>query len=992
MASNISILLENSIINPGSNPKYWIDNSSPLSFFDFLKHIKQVATPIEFNDKYNEYLHSWYEFKGASASETATKVRDRYIELLKDISINFTTAEERRFLSNIDFNDPQDLAIAIPFYSSRIAEICKFYTRKREEVKYKIEDNKIKGTLKGIEKTVFNAIIDYVFVDGNESINTANIALSSIIENLDIEVEELFDIYSDYFNIDSDLSSEVYSDGGALRNKYFTANSIESTSDVGDLFVNFDISLRRDIFNKPLVLSGFGNLFSLNIEPTFFDLVSNESIQSIIEDDLPESDLRLNLKKQLLEKYIGTDIYYLSTNSTSTQFVSGVLFKSQSPSKNLINSRFATIAAVPSNSTKTLRDIGLFFTPDKLGLLHFKTGESEYRIRRDGLIPNKIYVFPDPEIYGNISNVTDEVYDYPLYYIVDNSKQVKPSSFGFAVNDVYNTSYDQLFYAYSSAQEKYNSYTKSISSLESFNLISNKGIISDWRQDVYGNQYGLIKKSPKRSVSNTIDEEILSSESDLRGIVIDGYLFRDGIEGFQFNYSIDTGSTFNSSLRTGITGRTIDELNGGTFDTGYPFASGEMFNLSGSPIRSLYFREFDPYISIIYPGSIDKAIVDGEFYDAIQFKDGDGGFLTDPILADSESFNESIVSYYNTLVEAGMSISNVLGAVVSGEATFLIDVPLSAGNVEISDGGSFRTEIALENDYPFINNQLNYYNLDNTFSSTVIDINNDEYYSPTIEDINKISGIIYVHNIYTDRIEPLSSQMGNTFSTLPQEVQSEIYSSAVSIDVNYDTIVIDTDNYLIIDKIIYDSGEFELNSRPNIFFNKNEGASAFSKPFFTNNNETMYFCRMSAVSSTASQNEKSIYPEIHKYDAKAQITKKIYPVFETNADLISLYALNDLADINIITIKQPNIIINSRNDAIAITVACEDGNGLGYILSYIYNEVSDTINLISSKIYRLNTSGFTHNFSSSISTGLLSATDIDSIITKDESTGALIFN
>lgn len=987
-----SIVIENSITNPNSNPKFWIDNSAPLSFFDFIKHTKQIASPVEFNDAYNQYIHTWYEQKGETTQAVSVKVRDRYVELLRDISINFTTAEEKRFLSNIDFNDPQDLSIAIPFYSAKLSEICQFFTKKREQVKYKIDENKAKGTVKGLERSIFNTIVDYIFIDSSDdTYNTANTALSSIIKNLNIEVEELFDTYSDYFNIDSDLSAENYDDGGSLRNTFFTANNIESTEKIGDLFVNFDLSLKRDIFSKPLVLSGFGNLFSLNIEPSFTDLVSNENVRSIIEDDLPDADLKLNLKKRLLEKYIGTDIYYLSTNSTSTEFVSGVLFKSQEPSKNLINSRFATIAAVPNNANKSIRDIGLFFIPDKLGLLHFKTRNSEYRIKTEDLLPDKIYVFPNPDIYGNISNITDTVYDYPLYYVIDNSGMVKSSSFGFAVNDVFNTSYDQLLYAYSSSQERYNAATKSVSSLDSFNFIVNKGIITDWRQDIYGNQYGLVKGVSRRNISYT-DPEPAAKANDPNYIVFDGYLFKDGIEGYNFNYSISSGETFNGSLRTGVTARTIDEIGSGTFDTGYTFASGDMFALTGSPIRSLYFREFYPYVEAIYPGSYTKSIVDGELLDGVGFMYGDNTFLEDPILADNESYNESGVYYYTTLIECGLNSERVLGAVVSGDASFLVDFPLSAAISEINDGGSFLTEISIENDYPFTNNELRYYNIDNTFSSTIIDTSSGTGVEPTLNDIEALEGVSFVYVPELNTVSPLSAAMSNTFSGLPSSVKEEIYSSNKWIDVNYDSIFVQTNSYYVIEKIVFENNIFKVNSKPNLYFTSNNIFEKFSKPFHVEETNKSYFCKMTVVSATSALNEKAIYPEIYEYDLYNHTAKKIYPTNETQSDLISLYSLSGLGNINIVDIKYPGIVYNTRNNIYSITTTGIDGNNLGYILSFKYKEIDNTLTNTECKIYRLNTGGTTHNFYNSTLSEFTSATSLSGGITKDTSTGALFFN
>lgn len=988
-----TIILDNSIVNENSNPEFWIDSNEPLSFFDYVKNVKTVYTPVEFNDYYSEYLHQWYEIKGRASSDISSAVRDKYVELLRDIALNYSSAEEQRFLSNIDFSDPQDMAIAIPFYSSKIAEICQFYTKKREKVQYKIEDNKIKGTITSIEKNIYNSIVDYIFIDDNElPYSSIESSLSAVTDNLEIEIEEYFDTYSTYFNIDDSKDISDYPDGGALRALYYTNNFIDSVNNVEDLFINFDSALRSEIFNKPFSLSGTNNFLSFNLPKNINSQA--DTIRNIIDQKEDSTTLKIELKKKLYEKYIGTDIYYLSTNSTGTEYLSGVLFRAENPSSNLLNTRFASIASTPSDQLRTLRDIGLFFIPDKLGMLYFKTPKNTFSVRQESLQPDKVYVFPDPNVYGNVGNVTEEIIDYPLFFIVDNSPLVKNSSYGFAINDVYSTSYDQLFYAYSSYQELYNAQTKNLSGFDKFNLLVNRGVITDWHQDIFGNQYGLVKNiHSNRKNIQSIDSDIDTSKKALNYLVLDGYLFKDANEGFNFNYEISDGLTFNNSLRTGVTARTIDEIYSGSFSTGYGFASGEMFDLSGSPIRSIYLREFAPYIDAIYPESFQSSIVNGEIYDGGIFINSDGTILTDPIPADNEAFNTSLNTYYTTLIECGLDLPLTLGAVPSSDGSFLPEFPLSAAITEINDGGSFRTTIEIVNDYPFLNDQLNYYNRPNANSSTLFDTNTGDYIENESEIIDSLQGSIFVYNNLSNTILPISSAMVKTFTNLPSLVREEIYNDTKWINTLYDTIFIDTSNYYVIQKIAFEDGIFINTSEPNLYFEKyNNNYESFSKPFHVERDNICLFCKMTLLTAGSGLNAKTIYPEIYRYNISDHKTKKIFPA-TVDDQLTSIFTLSGLGDINILKVKQPDIVYNSRNNIISVTTVYEDGNSAGYILNAKFRySLLDSIENISAKIYKLNSNGTTYNFTQSLSAGFVESYLIADTFNQDTVTGIFYFN
>ncbi|NBP04583.1 MAG: hypothetical protein EBU90_31775, partial [Proteobacteria bacterium] len=92
-----------SIVNP-KNLVTFLDITNPFSFSDFLKYTDETYTPTTYNDFYLFYINEWYKVKGETSVNQQAFVSQQYVELLKDISLNYTTNGEKRFLSNIDYN------------------------------------------------------------------------------------------------------------------------------------------------------------------------------------------------------------------------------------------------------------------------------------------------------------------------------------------------------------------------------------------------------------------------------------------------------------------------------------------------------------------------------------------------------------------------------------------------------------------------------------------------------------------------------------------------------------------------------------------------------------------------------------------------------------------------------------------------------------------------------------------------------------------------
>ncbi len=146
-----TVLVKYSITN--SNEIDYKDTVAPFSFLDFINNTQADYSPEEYSSFYSSYLQAWHANQGGSEEEQKTQFTDYYRQFIKEIVVNYTTETEKRFLEKIDFNDPADLDVAIPFFANRLKDIALFYKKKRDEGKYVIDRNKMKGSQTGLRKS-----------------------------------------------------------------------------------------------------------------------------------------------------------------------------------------------------------------------------------------------------------------------------------------------------------------------------------------------------------------------------------------------------------------------------------------------------------------------------------------------------------------------------------------------------------------------------------------------------------------------------------------------------------------------------------------------------------------------------------------------------------------------------------------------------------------------------------------------------------------------
>lgn len=897
-------MLEN-ILNTITNNSITVyDELKPYSFIQFLKFYNSSVSTKEIIAEYNIYIQEWCRVKNDQYDVNIYKniIKQEYIALLKEITLDYTTTEERRFLSNLTITDEilnnndklnNLLDIILPFYIEKINNICKYYINKRHEYKFNIQNNKNINSPSVLKTTIKNIIIDELTTNISDynSIPLSNI--NEISQILDIDIVNLYDNHN-YF--------EKFED-------FIPNNSNEINYKI---FEDYDEALIEAIRQYPFYLVE-SNIYAFSVNPDVKSsdlnyLPVKDFINNIKSSD--KNDVILNLQKQLIEKFSGSDYYYISTSDTITNPTSGLLIEADNTIFNILNVDILNTPTIDNGVYDDVRRIGINFTPDKFGLLFYNTNNLKYEIDYSKLQPNSIYVFPDPNKFNRN--------DVPLIWFIDTNKVKLNYTTQYAFGRPKSDPLIQYFYSYFSTDQKQDSTnTKLITFKNKFESILNDKIITQYKYDIFGNEYALFKedlyyKYPK--IDNNLDySNGLDSENDCIFVnrILDGRNTTDFCPYYtSLPFNIALGQIYYYKLIMGDYG-----INNFT----------------------IYANIYDHYNLLVDGNSIIPSI-------------GLSSYLTNI----TNWPNLSNISY-NFLLDSG--IASYLSSNNQGETVVKIpqnSLELTAANITygdyncIYDGGMLYTNGYVDKiESPIITST------NNTIISTIPLSDIKEETDSVIEKTNQ-SGILYFKNAYTGDIllgSQALSAIYNKFN-LPKYVNiynELINNEIIDIDIINDVIFITTKNYIIYDKLVFENNEITKSIYGVNYIELNH--NSIDKPstyfYLDNRNKVAY------VQIVNLQNNIH-YPILKLINLDDLQVETLSFNNDTNF-IISEFNWDDI-NVAIDRISTPKLIYNSLNNLYNLSIMCYDQNNMPYLynISFIYN-INDII-LYSNRFYTNNNS------------------------------------
>lgn len=468
-----------SIINNYPTAK---DKDNVFTYIEFVKLFGYENDVNTFLTSYKDYLTKWANVKKQSITlDDSAFVFSKLVDTLKAITLDYSSYEEQDFIANIDLTNKSHLKALTALYSRKIREITEFYRKKRNEAPLVVRKNSMKGSSKSIQEIIYEKVFDFIF-------SNRNIVKSykDIKRDLLVSIQTYVDTYSQYFDIP--------------RQKDFTDDSRKQmlTANMNDIdyrmYLEIQLVISEMLFSGNVMLQEIPLIAQLGMDLSANCVGDMLALKNTLLQNTTINQVDINeqiaLKRRLYQKYLGCDLYYLYVDLQGNVKMD-MLCKAHNPTGNLLNCGTPDTATIQSDQLELLSHIGLFFKPDKTSILKVNAKDYTWTVDESKLIEDTVYIFPDPNKYGDIGNNKSQHYPLIMEYKLD--FDIKNLSSGQAVNDPMLWITDQGWASYYSKQDQDFKIYNNDNYEYAFTWLANQGYLYSYQTDIWGNQFGLLK-------------------------------------------------------------------------------------------------------------------------------------------------------------------------------------------------------------------------------------------------------------------------------------------------------------------------------------------------------------------------------------------------------------------------------------------------------------------------------------------------------------------
>lgn len=500
------------------------DLNAPYDLIAWLLNTgESFGTPDDYIANHVLYVKNWYKAKKGVGVFNKAKVVNSYVKFLKEVLIVYENDEVKRYLTNIDWTDPYDLEIVTPFFAGRLREIILYVVKHREKMRFEKTKNSFRGSVIGTTKSIYDNIVNtitserYTVKYGNRLPSARTLA-----DDLKVSITEKYISSANQTN--NPGGSETFEE-----RLYLTGFDYS-------VFPDFDRAVLEVLKDFPIALASNGEALqdtgttlipSITADP---DDISRLTIDYFENYTNSKSKLNILNHKKWIEKYSGTDTYYLSSKSGSDDYIFDKASTATYRTLNHLNIDHPSVCYTTGSDYKSLSQIGAYFTNP--GVTHAYSLDLKYEINTDTLTGDNFSIIKDPSIYqvDNENVIQKEDISYMKANASSDNLQ----------GDIIDAETFQKFYPYQSGDESNRYYKQGISrntdNLDFWTgdfrniwknsdiypvdltyeyeeptkkriedlLLGNRSVVN-WRVDVFGNDYALLKQSLRPKIHKDPD-------------------------------------------------------------------------------------------------------------------------------------------------------------------------------------------------------------------------------------------------------------------------------------------------------------------------------------------------------------------------------------------------------------------------------------------------------------------------------------------------------
>jgi hypothetical protein len=235
---------------------------------------------------------------------------------------------------------------------------------------------------------------------------------------------------------------------------------------------------------------------------------------------------------------------------------------------------------------------------------------------------------------------------------------------------------------------------------------------------------------------------------------------------------------------------------------------------------------------------------------------------------------------------------------------------------------------------------------------------------------NTSYGDLYFRNSNSSTIAPLSAVLSAVLIKYAEPVRDEINNNVINFDLYYDTIQLETENYLTFERLLYNQDAAVINGSNAgvnvIYRGDHKQFEKYSSVWFDEEPKEVIFCKTTIYHEFSASNYKIIFPKIYSFNLNTQQLLQVYP--DTRDEDLTFEALKIFSlsgkniEANIIEIDRPLVTYNDENNQYKISYVGRDPADMFYIFSTIFKYINGKLTVTDSTMYKLGSDVYNINF------------------------------